>query len=63
MVRRKRRTGVLRRALFLALGIVLFFVIALYVFFGVYFRSHFFYKTSIEDIEVGGMTAKNCDQK
>lgn len=60
MVRRKRRTGVLRRALFLALGIVLFFVIALYVFFGVYFRSHFFYKTSIEDIEVGGMTAKKA---
>lgn len=57
MVRRRKRARVIRRALLLALWIVLFFIIALYVFFGVYFRSHFFYKTSIEDIAVGGMTA------
>ena len=47
MVRRKKRTGILRRSLLLALGVVLFLIIVIYVFFGIYFRSHFFYQTSI----------------
>ena len=54
MVRRKKRTGILRRSLLLALGVVLFLIIVIYVFFGIYFRSHFFYQTSIEDVDVGG---------
>ena len=60
MVRRKKRSGVLRRSLLLALGIVLFLIIGLYVYFGIYFRSHFFYQTSIEDVKVGGMTAEEA---
>lgn len=58
MVRRKRKARVLRRSLSLAFGIILFLIIGIYVFFTVYFRSHFFYQTSIEDISVGGMTAQ-----
>lgn len=60
MVHRKRRAGVMRRSLLLALGIVLFAFIVMYLFFGIYFRSHFFYRTSIEDVEVGGMTAEQA---
>ena len=55
MGRRKRKAHVLRRSLLLAVGIFLFLIIGLYVFFGVFFRSHFFYQTSIEDIAVGGL--------
>ncbi len=58
MVHRKKRARVLRRSLSLAFGIILFLMIGIYIFFGVYFRSHFFYQTSIEDISVGGMTAE-----
>lgn len=58
MGRRKRKAHVLRRSLLLAVGIFLFLIIGLYVFFGVFFRSHFFYQTSIEDIAVGGLTAQ-----
>lgn len=57
MARRKRRSGVLRRSLLLALGVVLLVLIGVYVYFGIYFRSHFFFQTSIEDVNVGGMTA------
>ena len=60
MVRRKKRTGILRRSLLLALGVVLFLIIVIYVFFGIYFRSHFFYQTSIEDVDVGGKTAEQA---
>ena len=57
MARRKRRTGILRRSLLLALGVVLFLIVVVYVYFGIYFRSHFFFQTSIEDVDVGGKTA------
>lgn len=60
MVRRKKRAGILRRSLLLALGLVLFLIAAIYVFFGIYFRSHFFYQTSIEDVDVGGRTAEDA---
>lgn len=60
MVRRKRRAGVVRRSLLLALVVVLFSLLVMYVFFGIYFRSHFFYRTSIEDVEVGGKTAEDA---
>ena len=63
MSRRKKRARVLRRSLLLALGIVLLFIVGLYVYFGFYFRSHFFYRTSIEDIDVGGMTAEEAVQE
>ena len=42
MVHRKKRARVLRRSLSLAFGIILFLMIGIYIFFGVYFRSHFF---------------------
>ena len=60
MARRKRRSGVLRRSLLLALGVVLLVLIGVYVYFGIYFRSHFFFQTSIEDVNVGGMTAEEA---
>lgn len=60
MARRKKRARVLRRSLMLAMGIILFLVAGIYIFFAVYFQSHFFYRTSIEDIEVGGMTAEEA---
>ncbi len=60
MARRKRRTGILRRSLLLALGVVLFLIVVVYVYFGIYFRSHFFFQTSIEDVDVGGKTAEEA---
>lgn len=60
MARRRKRAGVLRRSLLLALGTVLFLIAGIYIFLGIYFQSHFFFRTSIEDIEVGGMTAEEA---
>lgn len=63
MVRRKRRPGILRSSLLLALGTVLCLVIGVYVYFGIYFRSHFFYQTSIEDVDVSGMSAEEAAEE
>lgn len=60
MSRRRKRAKVLRRSLLLAFGAVLFLIIALYAFFSFYFQSHFFYRTSIEDVDVSGMTAEEA---
>lgn len=60
MVRKKKKAGIIRKSLLLAFGIILFFIIGTYVFLGVHFRSHFFYQTSIEDVDVSGMTAEEA---
>ena len=57
---RRRKARVLRRAVMLALGILLLIAAGIYVYFGVYFKSHFFYRTNIEDVAVGGMTAEEA---
>ncbi len=63
MVRRKRRAGILRRSLLLAFGVILFLIIGIYVFFGIYFKTHFFYQTSVEDVDVSGMTAAEAAEE
>lgn len=63
MVRRKKKAGIIRRSLLLALMIILFLVIGVYICLGVYFHNHFFFQTSIEDVEVGGMTAEEAADK
>lgn len=60
MARRKKRARVLRRSLLLAMGIIFILIAGIYLFFAIYFQSHFFFGTSIEDIAVGGMTAEEA---
>ena len=60
MVRRKKKAGVLRRSLLSAFAVIAFLVLGIYIFFGIYFRNHFFYQTSIEDVNVSGMTAEDA---
>lgn len=63
MVRRKRRAGVFRRSLLLAFGVILFLILGIYVIFGIYFKTHFFYQTCMEDVDVSGMTAKEAEEE
>lgn len=58
--KRRRRKSVLQKSLHLALGTVVFIFLAVYIFFCFYFRSHFFYQTRMEDMDVSGMTAEEA---
>ncbi len=58
MSRRKKKARVLRRSFLLALGILIVVMLGVYLGFGIYFQSHFFFHTSIEDVPVGGLTAE-----
>lgn len=58
--KRRRKKSVLQKSLHLALGTVVFIFLAVYIFFCFYFRSHFFYQTRMEDMDVSGMTAEEA---
>lgn len=60
MIPRRKKTHILRKSLLLALGIILLLMIGSYVYFGIYFRTHFFYRTKIEDMDVSGMTVEQA---
>lgn len=61
MVRKKRRRArIIRTSLMLAFLIVLFLILGVYLGFSFYFKSHFFYQTKLDDVEVGGMTAEEA---
>lgn len=63
MVRKKRRRArIIRRSLTLALFIVLFLILGGYIGMGFYFRSHFFYQTRLDDVDVGGMSAEAAQE-
>ena len=63
MVYRKKKAGVLRRSLLSAFAVIAFLVLGIYIFFGIYFRNHFFYQTNIEDVNVSGMTAEDAAEE
>ena len=58
--RRRRKKSVLQKSLHLAFVSVVFSALAVYIFFCFYFRSHFFYQTKMEDMDVSGMTAEEA---
>lgn len=58
--RKKKKKGILKQSMslaFLVMGVV---ILGTYIGFCVYFHSHFFNRTQIEDIAVGGMTAEEA---
>ncbi|MBO5373314.1 MAG: peptidoglycan binding domain-containing protein [Lachnospiraceae bacterium] len=61
--RKKKKTGVIRKSITLAFGIVGFAILAVYLFFGFYFQSHFFFQTRLADIDVSGMTAEEAAEE
>lgn len=58
--KRRRKKSVLQKSLHLAIWSVVLVVLAIYLFFCFYFRSHFFYQTKMEDMDVSGLTAKEA---
>lgn len=58
--KKKRKKRILQRSITLAFGIILFLVLAVYLYFSFYFRSHFFFQTQLEDLNVSGMTAEKA---
>lgn len=58
--KRRKKKSVLQKSFRLAVGTVGFALLAVYLFFCFYFRSHFFYQTRMEDMDVSGMTAEEA---
>jgi len=58
--RKRKKKGVFQKSLHLALGTVVVLFLSIYLFFCFYFRSHFFYQTQMEDIDVSGMTPEEA---
>ncbi len=58
--KRRRKKSVLQKSMHLALWTVVFVALAVYLFFCFYFRSHFFYQTKMEDMDVSGLTAEEA---
>lgn len=61
--KKKKKTGIMRKSITLALGIMGFAVLTVYLYFGFYFQSHFFFQTRLADIDVSGMTADEAEKE
>lgn len=59
----KRRAALFRRSLILAFGIILLLILGIYIGMSIYFRSHFFLRTQIGDLSVGGMRAEEAEKQ
>lgn len=61
MIRKKRKKArIFRRSVLLAFGLLLGVILAVYVYFCIYYRSHFFPNTLIADTDVSGMTEEEA---
>lgn len=61
--KKKKKAKVMRRAFLCAFGTVGFLILAVYLFLGFYFQSHFFFQTRLADIDVSGMTAEEAAEE
>lgn len=63
MIREKRKKArIIKKSIFLAITIIVGVILAIYVYFSIYYRSHFFPNTQIGETNVSGMTAKEAAQ-
>ncbi|MBO5302661.1 MAG: peptidoglycan binding domain-containing protein [Lachnospiraceae bacterium] len=53
----------MRKAFTWAFGTMGFLILAVYLFFGFYFQSHFFFQTQLAEIDVSGMTADEAAEE
>lgn len=61
--RKKKKARVIRRAFTWAFGTVGILILAVYLIFGFYFQSHFFFQTRLAEIDVSGMTADEAAEE
>lgn len=61
--RKRRRHSYLAKGLIFGFGIPFFLLLVLYMIFAFYFHSHFFWRTEINGLSVGGMTTDEAKTK